>query len=246
MKLQKSRYNLNIGYSFTKLSRIGSVEEILNILFLRTRGSLMAGEILWYIGLFLVVIAPLIALLPIWLFYPIGAVLWIAGLWGVIPSFMSIGTLGIIAGWYLRDKDYSKIFRNKCVALLFIALWLLYQMYVLPITQISRMVPLLAVLIWMAEIMLWSGIFIILCQSKILFFLDKYFIFWGHYTLMAYCSKLVIARVITSVFHPENLFMYLCVAPVPNILAMHWVLCLIDMARRKNWIVNSSYKLLFA
>lgn len=239
-------YTANIGYSFSKLSEIGSVSETLEIFFLRPRGSLMAGEILWEIGLFLTLITPIITLQRIWLFYPIALALWIAGLWMVIPFFMSIGTLGIIAGWHLRNKEYSKLFRNKFVAVAFIAIWLLYLIYVLPVTQISRMIPQLAVVISIAEIVLWFAIFIILFKSKIIPFLDKYFEFWGNYTLVAYCSQLVIARVITKVFHPDDFIVYCCVALVLNILVMHWVLRVIDFARKKNRIINSGYKLVFA
>jgi len=239
-------YISGIGYSFSKLGEIGSVSKIMQILFLRSRGSLMAGEILWEIGLFLAVIAPLIALQRIWILYPIVAALWFAGHWGVIPFFMSIGTLGIIAGWHLRNKDYGKALRNKFVCVAFIGVWLLYLIYVLPVKQIGVLIPQLSIAIWMVEIVLWFAVFIILFQSKILHFLDKYFIFWGRYTLMAYCSQLVIARVITTIFHPENFILYFCVALVLNILAMHCVLCSIDLIRRKNWIVNSGYKLVFA
>lgn len=108
------------------------------------------------------------------------------------------------------------------------------------------MIPPLAMAIWMLEIALWFVIFIILLQSKILPFLDKYLIFWGNYTLMAYCSQLVIARMITTVFHPKNFILYFCVASMLNILVMHCVLCLIDLIRRKSWIIDSGYKLVFA
>jgi hypothetical protein len=239
-------YTSGIGYSFFKLREIDFISEMRRILFLRSSGSLMAGEIIWLIGLFLTLIAPIIALQRIWLFYPIGATLWIAGLWSVIPFFMSIGTLGIIAGWNLRNKDYSKALQNKFVAVALIVVWLLYLIYVLPVKQIGVLIPQLSIAIWMVEIVLWFAVFIILFQFKILPFLDKYFIFWGRYTLMAYCSQLVIARVITTIFHPENFILYFCVALVLNILAMHWVLRLIDFARRKSWIVNSGYKLVFA
>ena len=239
-------YTSNIGYSFSKLGGISSIREALKILFLRLSGSLMAGEILWEIGLFLILIAPIIALQRIWLFYLIAGVLWIAGLWGVIPFIMSIGTLGIIAGWHLRNKEYGKALKNKFVIVTFIFIWLLYLIYVPPMTKIVRMIPLSAVVFWVAEIVLWFVIFIILFQSKLLSFLDKYFIFWGHYTLMAYCSQLVIARLITTVFSPENFFLYFCVALVLNILAMHLVLCSIDLIRRKNRIINNGYELVFA
>jgi hypothetical protein len=239
-------YVLGMGYSVARLREVGSVGKLLRILFLQPRGNLMAGEILWEIGLFLAVIAPIIALQRIWIFYPIGALLWIAGLWGVIPFFMSIGTLGIIAGWHLRNKEYGKVLRNKFVCVAFIGVWLLYLIYVLPVTKIGVMIPQLSIAIWMIEIVLWFAIFIILFQSKILPFLDKYFNFWGNYTLMAYCSQLVIARVITKVFHPDDFIVYCCVALVLNILAMHWVLRVIDLARRKSWIINNGYKLVFA
>ncbi len=239
-------YVSGMGYSFATLRQLDSVGEVLWLLFVEPRGSLMAGEVLWEIGLFLVVIAPLIVLLPIWCFCLIGAVLWIAGLWGHVPFFLCIGTFGILAGWHLRSDHWDKVLRNKFVGAACVITWLLYLVFVLPIIRISSQVPLLAVVISVGEILLWFTIFIIVFHSRVLSGAGRCCECYGKYTLVAYCCQLIIARVIANAYQPESFIVYCGVAMIINVLAMHWVLRSIDVARKRSWIVDHSYRAIFA
>jgi hypothetical protein len=238
-------YASGMGYSFAQLRQIDSGGEVLRMLLLQPRGSLMAGEILWEIGLFLAVIAPLIVLLPMWCFYGIAVALWLAGLWGHIPFFLSIGTLGILTGWYLRDRDYGRVFQSKYVGTTVVGVWLLYLVYVVPVIQISIRIPTTAVAIATAEIILWLSLFTLLYQSRILRSADKYCRLYGKYTLVAYCLQLGTARVVAHVFHPEDFLLYCAAATVINVVAMHWVLRTIDAARGRSWIIDRGYRTVF-
>jgi hypothetical protein len=239
-------YASGMGYSLAELHQLDSVGEVARMLFLHPRGSLMAGEILWEIGLFLAAIAPLIALLPIRYFCLVGVALWIAGFWGRIPFFLSIGTWGILSGWYLRNRDYGKILRSRPIVAACIGIWLLYLVYVVQVVQISKQIPLLAMPLSMVEILSWFALFLIFHQSQVLPLVGRYCGFYGRYTLVAYCFQLILARVVAKAFHPDDFPSYFVIALVVYLLAMHWVLRAIDWAREKNWLVDHTYKVIFA
>ncbi len=239
-------YALDMGGSLVSLRQMDSVRGVLWTLFVQPQGYLMVGEILWEIGLFLAVIAPLVALLPIWHFCLIGLALWMAGSWGRIPFFLSIGTWGILSGWYLRNRDYGKVLRNRFIGAALVGTWLLYLVYVISVVQISKQIPPLALALAVAEILVWFALFLIFHQSRVLPRADQYCEFYGKYTLAAYCFQLIIARVVAKSFHPDGFLWYCVVAVAVNLLAMHGALRSIDWARKKNWMVDRSYRAVFA
>lgn len=247
--LNVALYMSGFGYRIDKLiSATNSLSGFLGNVVLNVKGDLVAFEILYYIGLFLVAASLLLGRTNLIVLALLTVALSLAGKTFNVLHFLSYGFLGFLAGMLTVHGHFSYFWsfmertRGLAVAFIFVG----YQMLAPHIHGIAG-----AWLLWFVysfESGLWFLFFIFLFRTfSHENIVSRLIMVVGRYTLAAYIAQMLLVRLgffLLSKLGMEGWNYYIA----------NWVICstiltativIGDHLRTRSHIINRTYKLVF-